>query len=271
MISVVIPVYNSERSVKILLNQIAETLIKIGQDYEIIPVCDRSPDAVWEVLRSIAQENSKVRPILLAKNAGQQQATLCGIQSARGSIIVTIDDDLEYSPADIELLWITMQQEKSDVVYGSPPKKKHKWIKRQCSKIARVVIKMVKPKLHYIESFRMIKKEAIPYIDKHKSFFIDFEIIKRSTQVTSCLVSHQPRMFGTSNYSALGSLHLWFTFLFRYSWLPIVGIVAGTALAWWLGTGVWSGLILTGVLLLSAAQIYYLTTRIKGYEIAISL
>lgn len=220
LLSVVIPVFKSERSINILYNQIRDTLEKEAISFEIIPVSDASPDNVWQVLENLAKTDVRLKPILFKNNAGQQQATLCGIDHASGDFILTIDDDLEFSPADIPTMLRTLQDSELDLVYGVAQKKEQKGIKRFSAKIARGIIGIFFPRLRYLESFRIFRKDIRTTINNKKKFILDFEYSNGKIKIGKCDVSHNKRMFGESNYSMFGSLHIWFTFLFRYSFIP---------------------------------------------------
>lgn len=220
LVSVVIPVYKSERSINILYNQIRDTLEKCDILFEVIPVSDASPDGVWQVLLAAAKVDQRLKPILLEYNAGQQQATLCGIDAAKGDLIVTIDDDLEFSAVDIPFLLQTIIAQNLDMVYGVALKKEQNPIKRFSAKIARSIIGIFFPRLRYLESFRMFKREVKTKINNNRQFILDFEYSAQNIKIGKCNVSHNKRMFGESNYSIFGSLQVWFTFLFKYSYIP---------------------------------------------------
>ena len=104
--SVVIPVYNSNRSLPELVKRLhAVFRDKLAETYEIILVDDGSPrPETWETLRSVATGDPLVRTFRLAKNFGQGCALLCGLDKARGKWIITMDDDLQHRPEDIPLL-----------------------------------------------------------------------------------------------------------------------------------------------------------------------
>ena len=82
--SVVVPVYNSEKSLVELTDRLSATFSKIPGEYEIILIDDCSSDNSWQVLESIHQKNSDVKIIHLQKNFGQHNAVLCGLTYARG-------------------------------------------------------------------------------------------------------------------------------------------------------------------------------------------
>jgi glycosyltransferase involved in cell wall biosynthesis len=105
--SLVIPVYGSQDLLPTLLTKIKEAFnhsqISI-YSYEIIFVCDSSPDNSWQIIKDLSIINSQVRGILLRTNAGQHNAIMAGLEEAKGEIIITMDDDLQHSPDDISKL-----------------------------------------------------------------------------------------------------------------------------------------------------------------------
>ena len=97
MISIVICVYNEEKNVRPLVEQI--TVAMEGYDYEIIYVDDGSKDGTLSELKSIRHE--RLKTIELRKNYGQSLALMAGIDVAKGEYIVTLDGDLQNDPSDI--------------------------------------------------------------------------------------------------------------------------------------------------------------------------
>jgi undecaprenyl-phosphate 4-deoxy-4-formamido-L-arabinose transferase len=103
--SVIIPVFNSARSLPELFEKIRDYFQKTGRDYEVIAVDDCSADESWKVLCDIREKNpEKTIIIQLTENFGQHNATFCGFSYTSGNWIITIDDDLQHDPGDIELM-----------------------------------------------------------------------------------------------------------------------------------------------------------------------
>ncbi len=101
-----------------LLRRLEQTLSPIGA-FELVLVNDGSRDNSWESIRELAAQRPWAQGINLMRNYGQHNALLCGIRSARGEIIVTIDDDLQNPPEEIPKL-LAKLAEGYDVVYGTP-------------------------------------------------------------------------------------------------------------------------------------------------------
>lgn len=87
-------------------------------------VNDGSQDQSWEIIRKLAKQYPAVHGINLLRNFGQHNALLAGIRSAKGDVIVTIDDDMQSPPDEIPCL-LAKLEEGFDVVYGKPQKERH--------------------------------------------------------------------------------------------------------------------------------------------------
>jgi len=120
----------------------------------------------------------------------------------------------------------TIQESNLDLVYGIAAKKEQHGVKRISAKIARGVIGVFFPRLRHLESFRIFKKDIRTRVNNHRQFVIDFEYSNENIRIGKCDVSHNKRMFGESNYSMFGSLQVWFTFLFKYTFIPHLALAA---------------------------------------------
>lgn len=105
VISVVIPVYRAEATIGPLLGQLSETLQQMALSYELILVCDRSPDRSWEVILQACAADERVKGIQLSRNFGQHYAITAGLDHARGEWVVVMDCDGQDRPAEIPALY----------------------------------------------------------------------------------------------------------------------------------------------------------------------
>lgn len=118
-LSVVVPVFNSATIVAELVSRTLCTLKNMELNgHEVILVDDCSADDAWNAILKLCAENDCVKGLRLGKNVGQWRCTLAGVHSARGRLIVTMDDDLQYSPEDIETLYRAIVKEKKPLVIG---------------------------------------------------------------------------------------------------------------------------------------------------------
>src|SRR5687768_10022099 len=161
-ISAVVPVYNSEKIVSELCHRLHHALNAIcGQNYEIILVDDCSTDKVWSKIKELASAQTNVKGFRFGKNSGQWMATLAGINKAVGKYIVTIDDDLEYDPVDIEKLYKAITISGLPLVIGiAPGKYKKKSLDALTSAPRKKIVDFVWRKFP-TDSFKIFKRELL--------------------------------------------------------------------------------------------------------------
>ena len=114
-LSILIPCFNEERTIKVLLDKVIENL---NQNDEIIIIDDFSTDKTRNILRN-QFENSVYKIIYNEKNYGKGFSIRQGIKAATGEIILIQDADLEYDPSDYKKLTDPIKNNIADVVYGS--------------------------------------------------------------------------------------------------------------------------------------------------------
>ena len=103
-LSVVIPLYNEEENIEPLYLGLKEVLERLGKGYEIIVVDDGSTDGGFEILKRLHVDDSSLRVVRLRRNFCQSAAFAAGFDRSEGRIIVTMDADLQFDPADIPKL-----------------------------------------------------------------------------------------------------------------------------------------------------------------------
>lgn len=226
-LSVVIPVYGSERVLPELLAQIHRVLGELNdvrENYEVIFVCDNSPDNSWRVIQSLSAEYSQVHGILLRMNAGQHNALMAGFAQARGDIIVTMDDDLQHSPADIPKLVLEIKQG-HDVAYARFNKRKHAAWKIAGSRLNDWVAGylMQKPKGIYLSPFRAMKSAIRDEILRYRGpyVYVDGLILAVTRNIAAVDVDHHDRFAGDSGYSLRKSVSLWLKMATSFSIVPL--------------------------------------------------
>jgi undecaprenyl-phosphate 4-deoxy-4-formamido-L-arabinose transferase len=202
--SLVIPVYNSAAQIAELISRSISVLEKSAGQFEIIAVNDASRDDSWSVIAGIAMQDSRVRAINLARNAGQHNALLCGIRLARFSVCITIDDDLQFIPEDIPLL-LRKLCEGFDVVYGSPAKQQHGLLRNTASQLTKLILKILLDSeiARHISPFRAFKtKLRDSFKDAHGQLtLIDALLAWGTAKFSYVSVNHKERSHGISNYS----------------------------------------------------------------------
>src|SRR5256885_11470357 len=115
-ISVIVPVFNSEARLKELFIRTSEVITSMNLDFEFVFVDDGSNDRSWQVISELNAEYPEgVRGFRLSRNSGQQAATVCGLERARGTWVITLDDDLQSLPEEIPTLWERANHEQADI------------------------------------------------------------------------------------------------------------------------------------------------------------
>ena len=124
--SIIIPCYKSSQTIREVVELTSAELDRLGRpDYEFILVDDYSPDdgATLKELRSLAADYPFVKAISLAKNSGQHNAVMAGLNYAQGDLLIAMDDDMQTHPSQIYILFEKLF-EGYDVVYGTYEHKK---------------------------------------------------------------------------------------------------------------------------------------------------
>ena len=106
-LSIVVPIYNEEESLRFLVNQLLDVLRPMNESFELVLVNDGSSDNSEEVIRKLSLEVPELVTVLLRKNYGQTAAMAAGFDISSGEIVVTLDGDLQNDPKDLSLIHIS--------------------------------------------------------------------------------------------------------------------------------------------------------------------
>lgn len=211
-ISVVIPCYNSEKSIAEVVDLTKCELLKLGYEYEFVLVNDYSKDNTFNEIKVLCEQDSNIKGINLAKNFGQKKAIFAGLSFVTGDLILAMDDDLQTHPSQISLL-INKLNEGYDVVYANYKEKKHSFIRNLGSKFMRFSVKLLSqtPKNFKMSSFWIAKKFVIDSLVSYKGPYPN--IVRSFLGSTSSFgfvqVKHFDRKYGTSNYTFKALVKLW--------------------------------------------------------------
>src|SRR4030067_3824962 len=203
-LSVVIPVYNEEESVKFLYEAVTKALSDLKRPYEIFLVDDGSKDNTYKNALTLAKSDSRLKIIKLKRNYGQTTALHAGFQNARGKVIVTMDGDLQNDPDDIPVM-LNKMDEGYDIVLGWRHDRKDFFISRRLpSKIANWLVRKVKgiPVKDNGWAIRAYRAEVIKnfpmYSEMHRLMPVITALV--GEKFTPLKVKHNPRKFGSSKY-----------------------------------------------------------------------
>lgn len=161
LLSFVIPCYRSEETIERVCAEIAETMaLRPEYDYEIIAVNDCSPDGVLSVLRRLAENDSRIKVVDLAKNFGKHSAMMAGFRYVRGGFVVNLDDDCQCPVNELWKLMDAITQEDFDCATAIYPQKKEAAWKLLGSSVNSQMVKWLiePPKGITVENFFVIRR-----------------------------------------------------------------------------------------------------------------
>lgn len=240
-LSIVIPAYNEEYTIKQLCHQIKNVLDGLEESSEVIIVDDGSTDGTSEVLKQVKSEMKELKVITLRSNFGQTAALSAGFDNAEGNIIITLDADMQNDPHDIPKL-IEKMHEGYDVVSGWRKNRQDKWLSRKLpSFLANKLISYITGvSLHdYGCTLKAYKKEIIKDIELYGQMHRFIPALAKwvGGKITEIPVNHYPRKFGKSKYGIGRTIRvildlITIKFLLSYATSPIqifgfIGLVSG--------------------------------------------
>jgi len=234
-ISIVIPVYNEEDNVWLLYDNLEPVLSKLGINYEVILVDDGSSDGTYNKLRQLHEKNNHFKIIKFRRNFGQTQAMRAGFDFASGSIIITLDADLQNDPEDIPKI-LEKMDEGYDIVSGWRKNRKDKVLRRFPSAIANKIISVLFGiRLHdYGCTLKAYRKEVLDNIELYGEMhrYIPAIASWMGVRVAEIPVNHRARKFGKAKYGISRTIRvildiITIKFLLTYSKKPmqIFGLV----------------------------------------------
>ena len=203
MISVVVPIYNEERSVALLYEELQAALDPLGGEWEAVYVDDGSTDDSFGALTRLHARTTNVGVVRLRRNFGKAAALAAGFAQAQGEVVVTIDGDLQDDPAEIPRL-LAKLDEGFDLVTGWKTHRRDPITRRVPSKIFNWVAgRMSGLRLHDmncgLKAYRdEVVRGLVLYGELHR--FIPVLAFERGYRVAELPVNHRPREHGRSRY-----------------------------------------------------------------------
>jgi len=232
LISIVIPVYNSEYSIGKLVDDL---VMKLSSQYqlEIVLVNDNSPDNSEEVCISL---HNKYRNIVslysLSRNFGEHNAVMAGLNNISGEYAVIMDDDFQNPVSEVLKLINYATENTYEVVYSYYEHKKHasfrNFVSRINAKVANILLN--KPADLYLSSFKIINKKLAKKITRYTLPFpyVDGLILDVTNKIGRIEVRHDERKTGKSNYTARKMLALWSNMVTNFSIIPLrISVIMG--------------------------------------------
>jgi polyisoprenyl-phosphate glycosyltransferase len=229
MISVVVPVFNSEETIASLVERTCAVLAAQGEVMELVLVDDCSRDGSWTAMKEAKRLGNPLRIARLAKNSGQHNALLCGFSLASGDIVVTMDDDLQNPPEEIPKL-VAAIRSGFDLAIGAYERKQHPAGRNLGGRMVDQVLRRIfeLPAGFQLTSFRATRRSVVDSVSAMSGPFpyVTAMLLSHASRRANVPVRHEPRRVGRSNYSLSRSLSLAFNLLLNYSPYPLYFVVA---------------------------------------------
>ena len=259
LISIIIPVYNEEGSVPVLLEKLTHVLNQEKKEYEIIFVDDGSKDKTFKVILEAAEKDDRIFGLRFRRNHGQTIAIKAGIEHANGDICITLDGDLQHEPKYIPE-FLKKIDEGYDLVCSYRADRNDSFLRKFPSKIANIIArKFSNLELNdfgstYRAYCTKVAKEMLIYGEMHR--FIPVFANMFTDRITQIPITLRPRIHGQSKYGlgrtfrVLSDLFivLFFSRFFNrpmhiFGYISLALGLPGLAILMWLAIGKILGLI----------------------------
>ncbi|MEV3838542.1 undecaprenyl-phosphate 4-deoxy-4-formamido-L-arabinose transferase [Aeromonas dhakensis] len=237
LVSVVIPVYNEEASLPVLLSRVTAACDQLSQDYEVILIDDGSHDGSTELIsEAAAREGCKLVGVLLNRNYGQHAAIMAGFETAKGDLVITLDADLQNPPEEIPRL-VEAAMQGYDVVGTMRRNRQDSWFRKTASKLINKSVQKATG-VHMSDYGCMLRAYRRHIIDamlccQERSTFIPILANSFARRTIELEVGHAERAHGESKYGLMHLINLMYDLVTCMTTTPlrllsIVGsVVAG--------------------------------------------
>lgn len=237
-ISVVIPLYNEEKSLPELQAWIEKIMNENGFSYEIIFVNDGSTDKSWQVIENLQKKSENIKGIKFRRNYGKSPALFCGFEKAQGEVVITMDADLQDSPDEIPELYRMIKEEGYDLVSGWKQKRYDPLSKTIPTKLFNATARAVSgiKNLHDFNcGLKAYRKEVIKNIEVYGEMHRYIPYLAKNagfSKIGEKIVHHQARKYGKTKFGLnrfvngyLDLITLWFLSKFGVKPMHIFGFL----------------------------------------------
>ena len=225
LLSVVLPAYNEEGNIEPLAEELVRLLPRLRERWELecVFVDDGSTDRTRERIRGVRSSHPElgIRLIALDRNWGLTAAMDAGFRAARGSVVATLDTDLQNDPADLPRLLDHLAG--ADVAIGVRVDRRDTWVKRASSRIANAIRNRATHD-DIVDTGCSLKVYRREFLDRLKLYtglhrFLPTLLKLEGARVVQVPVSHRPRVHGEAKYHLFNRLIGPLTDLFAVRWM----------------------------------------------------
>ena len=253
-ISLVIPLLDEEGSLEELHSWIVEIMESNDYSYELIFIDDGSNDNSWNIIRSLSLKNKNIRGIKFLKNFGKSQALHAGFDIAKGDVVITMDADLQDSPAEIPEMYKLIKYNNFDLVSGWKKKRYDNFFAKNLpSKLFNWAASKVSGiKLNDFNcGLKAYQNNVIKTIEVYGEMHRYIPVLAANQgykKITQKVVAHQPRKYGKTKFGMerfingfLDLITIWFTSKFGkrpmhfFGFLGLIMLFTGISFAGYLG------------------------------------
>lgn len=227
-VSFVIPCYRSEQTIGGVVEEIKRTMasdaLSPRYEYEIVLVCDGSPDNTFGVIKTLAHDNQKVKGLDLAANFGQHAALMAGLREAKGDIVVCLDDDGQ-TPADQCGKLLDKIEEGYDAVYASYDRKQHTGYRNFGTRLNDWMTRVMlgKPRALQVTSYFAVRRFVVDEMVRYENAYpyVIGLVLRTTKHITNVPVDHRKREIGESGYTFGKLFALWLNGFTAFSIKPL--------------------------------------------------
>ena len=213
--SIVIPCYKSSKTIRKVVEMTMQEMDRLDRrEYEFVLVDDCSPDdgETMAALMGLVRDYACVKVVELAKNAGQHNAVMAGLNEGSGDVFIAMDDDMQTHPSQLGKL-LDEFDKGYDIVYGYYEHKEHSKFRNFGSYVNYMTVRILlkKPKDLKTSSFWVIRKFVRDYAVEYKSAYTHLQglFLRTTRNISSVPIQHFKREVGTSNYTLKKLIKLW--------------------------------------------------------------
>ena len=238
-ISIVIPLYNEDESLRELHAWIHKVCEAHSLTYEVIFIDDGSTDSSWKVIEDLSQNNNNVKGIQFRRNYGKSAALYCGFIKAQGDVVITMDADLQDSPDEIPELYKMITEDHYDLVSGYKKKRYDPLSKTIPTTLFNATARKVSG-IHNLHDFncglKAYRKDVVKSIEVYGEMHRYIPYLAKNagfTKIGEKIVHHQARKYGSTKFGGLNRfvngyldlLSLWFLNTFGRKPMHVFGFL----------------------------------------------